>query len=69
MMYFHIEPCQIMFIYGFDMSCAFRLCKSQPVMRWSVCHVQSSAYHVQRVCLSCAMTAIVIHACHNDVIM
>ena len=38
-------------------------------LSWFVCHVQLSAYHVQRVCLSHAMTAFMIYICCSDIMM
>ena len=58
-MWNHVE---ITYLDGFDISHAFKLHEGLPV----ICEGPPV---MQRVCLSCAMTAIVIHACHNDVMM
>ena len=53
---------KITFIHCLDMSHAFRSCKGLPV-------IFECLPVMQRVCLPDAMTAIVIHTCHNDVMM
>ena len=60
---------RIMYIHGFDISCTFRLHKGLPVMHDGLYAMCKGLPVIQRVCLSCAMTAIMIHMCHNDVMM
>ena len=49
-----------MYLYVFDISHAFRLHEGLPV-------IHEGVPVIQRVCLSCTTTAIMIHMCCNDV--
>ena len=57
------------YIDGFDISHAFWLCKGLPVICDGLYAMHEWLPVMQRVCLSCAMTTIVIHTCYNDVMM
>ena len=60
---------KIMFIYGFDMSHASKSCRCLPVIHNGLYVMHKGQPVAERVCLSCAMTTIMIHTCHNDVMI
>ena len=51
------------------MSHATKPCIGLPVVHHGLYVMCEGLPVMQRVCLSCAMTAIMTHVCHNDVMM
>ena len=64
-MFYDIVPCQTTSELHLYMDSTYHMllghAKGLPIVQWSGCHVQRSACHAQMVCLSCTMTAIMIH--------
>ena len=51
------------------MSHAFKSCIDLPIIHHGLYVMHEGLPVVQKVCLSCAMTAIMIHVHHNDVMI